>query len=123
MLLVEDDERVRGLMRNMLRRLGYRVLESASPGEAILTCEQHKGPIDLMLTDVVMPKLSGRALAERLRPIRPEMRVVFMSGYPDDAMQENVAGIAFLQKPVTADALARKLRQVLDDAPPSDPRH
>jgi len=115
-LLVEDEERVRVLARAILRRYGYTVLEAQSPGDALLLCEQHPGPIHLLLTDVVMPRMSGRQLAERLVPIRPDMKVLYMSGYTDDVMvREGIqrSTIAFIQKPITPQRLAGKIRAVL----------
>lgn len=116
-LVVEDEEEVRKLAVSILRRQGYRVLESSQGGEAFLVCKQHGGPIHLMVTDVVMPLMSGRELAERLSPLHPEMRVLYMSGYPDDAILHYGVldeGIEYIQKPFTVEGLARKVRGVLD---------
>jgi signal transduction histidine kinase len=116
-LLVEDELAVRNLVRDVLRARGYTVLEAQHGREALLICERHSGPIHLLLTDVVMPEMSGRELVNRLAPRRPTMSVIYMSGYTDTAVaQDGVldAGTTFLQKPFTPAALARKIRQVLD---------
>jgi len=116
-LLVEDEQPVRVLMRNLLQQAGYTVLEAQSSGDALVISEQHAGPIHLLLTDVIMPRMSGREVSERLHQQRPTMKVLFMSGYTDDAIVRHgvlVAEMAFLQKPVTPPTLIRKIREVLD---------
>ena len=116
-LLVEDEPEVRALSRDILNALGYRVLEAPSAEEAMLIAEHHQGPIALLLTDVIMPRLSGRALVERLCPARPELRALYMSGYTDDAIVHHGildSGTPFIEKPFTPDGLARKVREVLD---------
>jgi signal transduction histidine kinase/CheY-like chemotaxis protein len=116
-LLVEDEDQVRAVAAGVLRRYGYHVLEARSPGEALLTCEQHPVAIHLLLTDVVMPKLNGRLLAHRISHMRPNIRVVYMSGYTDNVITHHGvldSDVAFVQKPLTPEPLVRKIREVLD---------
>ena len=123
-LVVEDDEVVRKLTCQALRRYGYQVIEAANGNEALLACEKHRETIPLMITDVVMPQISGPELATRLRLLRPETQVLYMSGYTDDAVVRHGlldAALYFLQKPFTPGALVHKVRDILDqaDAPPT----
>ena len=115
-LLVEDEDAVRALAREVLRRHGYIVLEARHGVDALRIAERHPDTIHLMVTDVVMPHMSGRELAERLSTVRPHMKVLFMSGYTDHALmhRELAPGSAFLQKPFTPEVFARKVRHVLD---------
>jgi signal transduction histidine kinase/CheY-like chemotaxis protein len=121
-LLAEDDAQLRALVRRCLVSRGYIVLEAKHGEEALEIAQNHAGPIHLLLTDVVMPNTSGRALAERLMVDRPDMRVLFMSGHSDEAVARHgvlTSTSAFLQKPVLPDALGRIVREVLDADPPA----
>ena len=117
-LLVEDDAVVRELVREILEANGYSVLEAAQGEEAIAICRGHDGPIDLLLTDTVMPRMGGRELAEHVRNERPQTRILFMSGYTQvgfDGLGGLPAGVAFIQKPFSPTALAARVRDVLDE--------
>lgn len=118
-LLVEDEAVVREMATEILRDSGYHVLEAKHGHEAMILGRQHSGRIHLMLTDVVMPQMSGRELAEQLTPLRRDMKVLYMSGYTDDAIVHHGVldeGTAFIGKPFTPSALARKVREILDAA-------
>jgi len=115
-LLVEDDETVRTLALTVLEVQGYCVLEASGGREALRLCESHAGPIDLMISDVVMPEMSGPEVYQRVTQLRPELRILYMSGYADDSVARHGAhdpGVSFLQKPFSIDALAQKVREVL----------
>lgn len=116
-LLAEDEDQVRRMTRGMLEMNGYRVLDATNGQEALSIFEQYTGQIDLVLTDAVMPKMSGRELVETLKGLNPKIKVLFMSGYTNDAIVRHGLldqSIAFLEKPFTPDSLMRKLRDVLD---------
>jgi CheY-like chemotaxis protein len=118
-LIVEDEETVRKLAMRMLKGLGYRILEAPEGGRALLLCEEFKDPIHLILADVVMPGMGGRKLVDRLKEIHPEMKVLYMSGYTDNAIVHHgilEEGINFIHKPFTLHGLARKVREALDEA-------
>jgi PAS domain S-box-containing protein len=120
-LLVEDDDAVRDLAREVLEASGYSVLAVGSPREAFGVAARHEGPIHLLITDVVMPELGGRECAARLTASRPGMRVLYISGYTDDAITRHgivEGGVDFLQKPFTPAAMALKVRTILDTARP-----
>jgi len=116
-LLVEDDDQLRVVARGILGRSGYHVIEARNAGEALLHSEKHPGVIHLLLSDVIMPQMSGPELAKRLANARPRMKVLCMSGYTDDSIVRHgvlEAHIAFLQKPITPETLTTKVREVLD---------
>jgi len=116
-LLVEDESGVRELAYSVLKGYGYKVFKAASGEEAVSICNSLPNKIDLMLSDVVMPKMNGQQLSEYLKPRRPDMKVLFMSGYTDETilrygvMQSTTA---YLQKPFTPEGLGRKIREVLE---------
>jgi CheY-like chemotaxis protein len=127
-LVVEDEEALRTLLCRFFRLYGYNVLEARHGGEALLICEQHQGPIHLMVTDVVMPQMSGKELADRLAPAHPEMTVFFMSGYTDSDLTSYGApepSQHFIPKPFRPMDLVKQVRDILNaprggpaDAPP-----
>jgi PAS domain S-box-containing protein len=117
-LLVEDEDAVRTLSKMVLQSSGYTVLEARDGQEAARIAQQHQGAIDLLLTDVVMPRMSGRQLADLLRKARPRLRILLLTGYTDEAVLrhgESEAGVALLQKPFTPISLAQKVRKVLEE--------
>ena len=117
LLLIDDEEPIRRVTRRLLERLGYAVIEAADPDSALALCRTYAGRIDLLLTDLVMPVMSGVALAEQAQALRPGLRVVYMSGYAADVL--DAAGMEmppgpFLQKPFELRGLATILREALD---------
>ena len=116
-LLVEDNEEVRKVTARILKMQGYRVLEASNEGDAFSICDQHDGPINLMVTDIVMPKMDGPELAKQLLSLYPEMKVIYMSGYVENIIPHHgilEKGMEYIQKPFTVNELARKVREVLD---------
>ena len=116
-LLVEDELGVRQLVREMLQRLGYKIHEASGGADAVKIFAQHQDTIDLLLTDVIMPQMSGRELAERLKALRPSLKVLYISGYTDDMLAHHgvlESNVYLLQKPFAPDELAKKLREMLD---------
>jgi len=116
-LVVEDEENVRRLAVRILERQGYTVLEASCVNDALALCKECKDPIHMILTDVVMPEMSGPQLAEQLVSLHPKIKVLYMSGYTDNAIVHQGVlkdGVNYIQKPFTIDGLARKMREVLD---------
>ncbi len=116
-LVVEDEDLVRELVREGLQKDGYSILSASNGREALAIAGGYEGPIDLLLTDLVMPGMNGMELAQRLMPLRPEMRVLYMSGYSEEAISRFGVvedGATFLQKPITLSLLSRKVREILD---------
>jgi CheY-like chemotaxis protein len=120
-LLVDDEPQVVSLVREMLLREGYKVHGAGDPKEAVELAKAQGNHLDLLLTDIVMPELNGRELADRLKAMLPGLKVLYMSGFMKETILKyygiSVTGIPFLQKPFTRETLARKVREVLD-APP-----
>jgi CheY-like chemotaxis protein len=118
-MVVEDDSSLREVTCEFLRGSGYIVISAGSPEEALCVAEGHRGPIDFLLTDIIMPKMNGRELAVQLSVARPRIKVLYVSGYTDGVVRDGVHGIlepglAFLQKPYTRSALRQKIREVLN---------
>jgi two-component system cell cycle sensor histidine kinase/response regulator CckA len=115
-LIVEDEDGVRELTRQVLSRAGYKVLIASNPGDALALFKKHGDQVQLLLTDIVLQSMSGRELAQQIEQLSTKIRVLYMSGYTDDAALNNgilAAGAQFLQKPFTTDALLRKVQEVL----------
>jgi CheY-like chemotaxis protein len=118
-LLVEDQAAVRQLTEDMLRAHGYKVLSAANGAEAMTAADRHLGTIHLLITDVILPHMNGRALAEALKGGRPEMKVLYISGYSDEIVARQGVlddGVAYLAKPYSAEVLAAKVREVLGES-------
>jgi two-component system cell cycle sensor histidine kinase/response regulator CckA len=116
-LVVEDDSSIRDLICNTLKQRGYQVIDTANAGEALLVCEENDG-IDLLISDIVMPHVSGTALTKRIRSVRPELKVLLISAYPDQQLEELevLDDVSFLPKPFDLDTFLRTVRSVLDAA-------
>ncbi|SPF47967.1 PAS/PAC sensor hybrid histidine kinase (fragment) [Syntrophobacter sp. SbD1] len=115
--MVEDDEAILNLSKTILQMLGYKVIAAHTPVYALHLFEEHPGDLHLLITDVVMPEMNGRELAEQLRAIRPDLKCLYMSGYTADLIAHRGIldeGVNFIQKPFRSDELAAKVRQVLD---------
>jgi signal transduction histidine kinase/DNA-binding response OmpR family regulator len=122
LLLVEDEEGVRELMRDYLSAHGYQVLVATNGSEAMARCEEFEGRIEVLIADVVMPQMGGPALTKKLLPLRPDMKIVYVSGYADEALGDHrvlESGAAFLQKPFSLESLVRKVREILDVPTPT----
>jgi CheY-like chemotaxis protein len=116
-LIVEDDDSLRKLAQKFLQSYGYRVLAAENGEDALRISKEHEGPIDLLITDVVMPKMNGKETAERLQPLYPRMKIIYMSGYTDDSIVHHgvlAPGLNFIEKPFSPKGLACKMREVLD---------
>jgi CheY-like chemotaxis protein len=118
MLLVEDQQEILAMARAMLESFGYSVLAASTPDKALQLAEEHAGKISLLLTDVVMPKMNGRDLAQRLQALYPDLICMFMSGYTSDVITHRGVldeGVHFIQKPFSMQSLAAKVREALDE--------
>ena len=116
-LIVEDDDLLRNFAQKALQSYGYKVVVAENGEDALKVCKEHDGPIHLMITDVVMPKMGGKEAADRLQPLYPQMKVIYMSGYTDNAIVHHGVlepGLNFLEKPFTPEGLARKAREELN---------
>jgi|GEM_PF-4636559 len=120
-LLVEDDENVRSMATQMLKILGYTVFPAASPQEALAICTEAARPIDCVVTDVIMPGMSGRELVEKVSALRPGIRTLYMSGYTSDVIAHHGVldeGVFFIQKPFDMNSIHKKIQEVMNAAPP-----
>jgi two-component system, cell cycle sensor histidine kinase and response regulator CckA len=118
-LVVEDEDMLRESICLSLKIYGYTVLAARNGGEAVLLGERHPGPIHFLLTDVVMPQMNGRDLADRLTPLQPDMKVLYMSGYTENAIVQHgvlETGIFFIPKPFRIKTLMGKIREILDES-------
>lgn len=117
-LLVEDDDMVRSMTSAMLKKIGYKVVTAETPLNALSFCEKENMRIDILLTDVVMPKMSGKELKDKIKAIRPDIKVLFMSGYTADVILHHGVtdeAVYFVQKPFSLNDLARKIRDAIED--------
>ena len=116
-LFVEDESAILNLGKKILEKFGYRVLVANSPAEALDFAANYPDPIDLLITDVIMPGMNGKQLAEKMSTLRPDLRSIYISGYTRDAMKQlhNIDGVAYLQKPFTVNSLLEKVHEALAD--------
>jgi CheY-like chemotaxis protein len=112
-MVVEDEDGVRSMIRSILRRAGYTVIDVSNPGEAILACEQHEGPIEAIVSDVILPRMRGAQLVARVKQLRPDIEEVFVTGYADAETLRDLTQPP-LMKPFTVDALLARVRDALD---------
>jgi DNA-binding NtrC family response regulator len=110
---VEDEESVRELVRTTLEKIGYKVLDAGQGDTALEVAASHVGPIDILISDVVLPGINGRELGLKLSQSYPGIKILFVSGYPEEMVVRQEPGIAFLQKPFTLQALSRKVQDVM----------
>ncbi|NNK00981.1 MAG: response regulator, partial [Desulfatitalea sp.] len=119
-LVVEDEEQIMRLCQRMLERNGYTVIAVDKPGEAIVLCEKHPGPIHLLVTDVIMPSMDGKELNDRIKAMQPDVRTLYMSGYTANIIASRgiqAEGDYFIQKPLSPKAFLTKIREILDSQP------
>jgi len=111
---VEDEEAVREILVEMLKELGYKVIEAKNGKEGLNIAKVHSGNIDIILTDIIMPHMDGKGFIKQIRDLYPDIKVIYMSGYPRNMVLENNSNVTFIQKPFTTHELSTKLRYILE---------